>query len=121
MIHIENPCSEKWKNMTPLAEGRLCHSCNTPVIDFTGKTEKEILGYFEKRKNENFCGQYKASTVTTPGSIRFKWILIALTLIFGAGFISSCRRHVRGRFKFPVQTKVKTEISTSPGHGTAKH
>jgi hypothetical protein len=120
-IHIDNPCSENWKNMTPLAEGRLCHSCNTAVIDFTQKTEKEILDYFEKRKDEHFCGQYKASSVTTPRSLKFKWILIALSLIFGAGFISSCRRHVKGRYRFPVQTKAKTEISTPQKHAAASH
>jgi hypothetical protein len=120
-IFIEEPCKEKWHKMIPLNEGRLCQSCNTPVLDFTQKSEQEILDYFAKRNDEHFCGKYAASTVSTPNSIRFKWILIALTLIFGTGLISSCRRHIKGRFKFPVQTKVKTEISNPKSHGTPKH
>lgn len=96
--------------MIPFEEGRLCQSCNTPVIDFTQKSEKEILDYFEKKSGEHFCGKYSASTVSTPNSIRFKWILIALSLILGTGLISSCRKHVMGR-KMRVPPKTKTEIS----------
>ena len=98
--------------MIPLEEGRLCQSCNTPVIDFTQKSEKEILDYFEKKSSEHFCGKYSASTVTTPKSFRFKWFLIALTLIFGTGLISSCRRHVMGR-KMVRGAQFKTETSRS--------
>jgi hypothetical protein len=120
-IFIEQPCKEKWNKMIPLEDGRLCQSCNTPVIDFTQKSEQEILEYFQARSSEHFCGKYAASTVSTPNSIRFKWILIALTLIFGTGLVSSCRRHLKGRYKFPIQTKAKTEISKTPSHGPAKH
>lgn len=109
-IFIEQPCKEKWNKMIPLQEGRLCQSCNTPVIDFTQKSEQEILDYFETRSSEHVCGKYSASTVSTPNSIRFKWILIALTLIFGTGLVSSCRRHIHGR-KMRVPPKTKTEIS----------
>ncbi|HET6991501.1 MAG TPA: hypothetical protein VFJ43_09270, partial [Bacteroidia bacterium] len=78
-IHIESPCREKWSKMLPLAEGRFCTSCSTPVIDFTDKSEKEILDYFEKKKNEHFCGKYRAESVSTPRSKRFRWLLIGLT------------------------------------------
>ncbi|HET6992672.1 MAG TPA: hypothetical protein VFJ43_15165 [Bacteroidia bacterium] len=119
-IHIESPCKEKWNKMLPHQEGRFCLSCSTPVIDFTDKSEKEILDYFEKRKDEHFCGKYRAEHVSTPRSIRFKWVLIALTLIFGAGFISSCRRRAVGKFTLRID-KAKTEISNTNSHGTNPH
>ena len=106
--------------MIPLEEGRLCQTCSTPVIDFTEKSEKEILDYFETRSGEHICGKYAASTVTTPNSIRFKWILIALSLIFGAGLISSCRRHIKGK-RMVRSTPYKTEISKPSSHAPADH
>jgi hypothetical protein len=118
-IHIENPCKEKWNKMLPLEEGRFCGSCETAVIDFTNKSEEEILSYFEKRKDEHFCGKYRAESVTTPRSNRFKWLIISLSFIFGTGFISSCRRHTMGaKFTLRIdQPKAKTEIS----NGTNPH
>jgi hypothetical protein len=120
-IFIEKPCKEKWNKMIPSDEGRLCQVCSTPVIDFTQKSETEILEYFETRSEEHICGKYTASTVSTPRSIRFKWLLIALTFVFGAGFISSCRRHKIGT-KFIIRTdKVKTEISKPSSHAAAQY
>ena len=113
-LFIENPCSEKWNNMQPNELGRHCAVCDTTVIDFTNKTEQEILNYFAANEEKHICGKYRAEHVSTPRSNRFKWILIVLTMIFGSSFISSCRRHVQGRMKFIVQTnKVKPVSSQS--------
>jgi hypothetical protein len=122
-IFIGQPCNEKWNKMIPLEEGRLCQVCSTPVIDFTQKSEREILDYFEKKSGEHICGKYAASTVSTPRSIRFKWLLITLTFIFGAGFISSCRKHrVTMGARFTIRTDiVKTEISKPSSHAAAQH
>jgi hypothetical protein len=120
-LSIEKPCSEKWNKMIPLDEGRLCQVCNTPVIDFTQKSEREILDYFEKKNGEHICGKYAASTVSTPRSARFKWLLIALTFVFGIGLVSSCRRHVQGKRKLPVDKKAKRETSHPNSHGRSSH
>ncbi|HET6992673.1 MAG TPA: hypothetical protein VFJ43_15170, partial [Bacteroidia bacterium] len=108
--------------MLPHQEGRFCLSCSTPVIDFTNKSEKEILDYFEKRKDEHFCGKYRAESVSTPRSKRFRWLLIGLALIFGTSLISSCRRHIHGRLKFTLRIdKAQTEISNSIPHAANSH
>jgi hypothetical protein len=107
--------------MVPLDEGRLCQVCSTPVIDFTQKSEKEILDYFETKSSEHICGKYAAATVSTPNSIRFKWFLIALTFVFGIGLISSCRRHIQGKRKLPHGGKINREITNPPSNGTTPH
>lgn len=113
-LFIENPCSEKWSKMRPDAVGRYCTVCNTTVVDFTNKTEQEILNYFAANDEKHICGKYRAEHVSTPRSNRFKWILIGLTMVFGSSLVSSCRRHVQGRMKFTIQTNMlKQENSKS--------
>jgi len=45
-IEMNNPCSEDWNNMEPTEQGRFCHSCQKPVIDFTHFTDQQLLDYF---------------------------------------------------------------------------
>jgi hypothetical protein len=47
-ISIPEPCHENWDAMSPTAQGRFCGSCQKEVVDFSGKTDTEILAFFEK-------------------------------------------------------------------------
>jgi hypothetical protein len=47
-ISIPTPCHENWDAMTPTAQGRFCGACQKEVVDFSGKTDAEILAFFEK-------------------------------------------------------------------------
>jgi hypothetical protein len=98
IFSLPEPCNESWRKMTPQQEGRLCAACDTVVVDFTAKTETEIIAYFEQRKEQKICGKYRAEHVAVPGRrMRFKWLAAALALLVGSSFISSCRRHVHGK------------------------
>lgn len=120
-LHIQNPCSEKWSKMRPAVGGRHCAVCDITVVDFTNKTEQEILNYLAANEEKYICGKYRAEHVSTPRSNRFKWILIGLTMIFGTSLVSSCRRHVMGA-KFLIRTdKVKTEIAKPSSNATNPH
>jgi hypothetical protein len=118
-IQIDNPCNEKWSRMKVRDGGRLCLSCNKVVVDFTKKSEKEILEYFNQKADDSICGKYRAEHVTTPRKpVKFKWMITILVLIFGMSFISSCRRYVKGRRKFPILINhVNAESQKSPEHG----
>lgn len=96
-IRIEKPCHEKWRNMLPNDEGRLCLSCQTTVVDFTQKTNEEIIAFFNRKGNAHFCGKYRSDQVIIPGKpVRFKWLATALAFLFGLSFLASCRKHVSG-------------------------
>lgn len=56
-INIPEPCHEDWKKMTPKEQGRHCAACNKTVIDFTKKTDEQIIKTFETE--EKLCGRFK--------------------------------------------------------------
>jgi|SRR6185312_4157158 len=55
-LSIPAPCHESWDNMTPNERGRFCSSCNKTVVDFSLFTDKQLVEYFSKVK-ENVCGR----------------------------------------------------------------
>lgn len=55
-LSIPEPCHEDWDKMTPIEQGRHCQSCNKTVIDFSIYTDKQLIEFFTKVK-DNVCGQ----------------------------------------------------------------
>ncbi|MFY7839164.1 MAG: hypothetical protein ACOVP7_02760, partial [Lacibacter sp.] len=45
-INIAEPCHENWNKMSPVEQGRFCGSCQKNVIDFTTKSDEEIITFF---------------------------------------------------------------------------
>lgn len=107
IIRIEEPCKASWRKMTPAQEGRFCGSCEKTVVDFTKKTNEEIAAYF--LAHGKVCGRYRPDQVSVPGrNPRMKWLVALLLFMFGAAFVSSCRRHVKGvRAKWSAQPQLQ--------------
>jgi hypothetical protein len=55
-ISIPQPCHQNWNDMTPAGQGRHCQSCQKIVVDFTGMTTSEIIGYLNA--NGKVCGRF---------------------------------------------------------------
>jgi hypothetical protein len=60
-ITIPKPCHENWDAMHPREQGRHCDACDKTVIDFTGKSEKEICEYFVEHAGTRICGHFRIS------------------------------------------------------------
>lgn len=60
-ISIPKPCHENWDAMHPREQGRHCDACDKTVIDFTGKSEKEIGEYFAEHAGTRICGHFRIS------------------------------------------------------------
>src|SRR3984957_6319985 len=45
-IRIPTACGEDWERMDRGKQGRFCQHCQKTVVDFTGMTDAEVLGYF---------------------------------------------------------------------------
>jgi hypothetical protein len=57
-ISIPQPCHEDWLGMTPADKGRFCDKCMKNVMDFTAKTDREILDAYAK--DQKLCGRFKS-------------------------------------------------------------
>jgi hypothetical protein len=53
------PCHEPWGNMSPVANGRFCSSCNKAVVDFTAMTNQQIIDHLSAAPG-NLCGRISA-------------------------------------------------------------
>jgi hypothetical protein len=65
-IRIPEPCAESWAAMTPAADGRHCAACAKTVVDFTLKTDAEILAYFQQAGSAAPCGRFHTSQLARP-------------------------------------------------------
>ena len=66
-LHIDNPCSESWQNMTPNEQGRFCASCQKSVVDFTAMSDNELIDWFARQtynKHQHASHNPKTSTGT---------------------------------------------------------
>ncbi len=58
-LHINEPCSQDWDQMTVAHQGRFCNNCTKTVFDFTNATDNEIIKHIEKIKGVEFCGKFE--------------------------------------------------------------
>ena len=56
-IRIPEPCHEDWQKMTQTEKGKFCGVCTKEVIDFTSKTDEDLVKILVD--SENTCGRFK--------------------------------------------------------------
>ncbi len=64
-IHIPQPCSESWSEMSPAKGGRFCAKCAHTVIDFSGMRGEEIALYLQLNAGTNICGRFRTDQLMT--------------------------------------------------------
>ncbi len=64
-IQVQSPCHESWAAMTPTSTGRHCAACQKVVVDFTQKTDAEILTYLARAGSQP-CGRFRAEQLGRP-------------------------------------------------------
>ncbi|MBF9239042.1 carboxypeptidase-like regulatory domain-containing protein [Hymenobacter sp. BT683] len=65
-LSIPQPCHESWAAMMPTTAGRHCAACQKNVVDFTLKTDAEILAYLAGAANARICGRFAAGQLERP-------------------------------------------------------
>ena len=65
-LAIPQPCHESWAAMSPTAPGRHCAACAQTVVDFTLKTDAEILVYLAGAASGRTCGRFAAGQLERP-------------------------------------------------------
>lgn len=119
-INIPEPCHEDWNKMTPKEQGRHCDACNKTVIDFTKKTDEQIIKTLEA--NGKLCGRFKTQQLNREIVLTRKdknnylsWVASSLFAFMALGNLEG---HAQGKPKtVKVDTikvpQVKGKIATS--------
>ena len=65
-LQIPNPCAEEWAAMkTTGFDCRFCAACQRNIVDFTQKTDAEILAHI-RRNQGRVCGRFRADQLSRP-------------------------------------------------------
>lgn len=92
-LRIPAPCGEDWERMDRGERGKFCLQCQKMVVDFTGMTDEEILGYFASmsRSDESrvcgrlLSGQLGRDLVPAPmqrnGWSAWRWVLASALML----------------------------------------
>ena len=87
-VHIPQPCAESWDAMLPTGPGRHCAACQKTVVDFTEKTDAEILAYLAQAMGDT-CGRFGndqlnrpllPALVARPASRWHAWLALAFAM-----------------------------------------
>lgn len=95
-VNISEPCHEDWNKMTTTQCGAFCKSCQKEVIDFTNKSEAQIVDILSQVKGK-VCGRFTADKLNTPLSkyepdtewYSWKKWAVAAGVLFGTGYVSA--------------------------------
>ncbi len=89
-IRIPEPCHEKWHEMSPTEKGRFCQVCTKEVVDFSHKSDEQIIKYADQ--NDNLCGRFHSSQLDRKLTLNRKErngflsyaasLLLPITLLF---------------------------------------
>jgi hypothetical protein len=76
-LSIPEPCHENWDTMTPTQQGRYCNACAKEVIDFSNMSDRDVLNYFVKKKDDTLCGRAFPDqldrTITVTAKKKWYW------------------------------------------------
>ena len=111
-IIVQKPCRAKWNSMMPNDTGRFCITCHKSVVDFTNKSQAEILDYFKSYTVVKVCGHFNKAQLTKndqmntnllkPGGTllnnikRLPVYLTAIILLAMTTILSSCNQTTTG-------------------------
>jgi hypothetical protein len=95
-VNIPEPCHEDWSKMTATQCGAFCKACSKEVIDFTNKSEAQIVEILSQAKGK-MCGRFtedklnKPLTKYEPDPEWYSWKkwAIAAGVLLGVGSISA--------------------------------
>jgi hypothetical protein len=103
--------------MTPTTTGRHCAACAKTVVDFTQKTDAEILAYLAQAAGGRSCGRFRPEQLARPlqpaetASRWRSWLGTAVTLL---GVLSAGRAAAQVGYS-------PAAVAAHPGPGISAH
>ncbi|WP_420573190.1 carboxypeptidase-like regulatory domain-containing protein [Kordia sp.] len=90
IVQIPEPCHEDWNKMTPTEKGKFCKVCTKEVVDFSARSDEEIINYLTKYKN--LCGRFHTSQLDrkliADRKKRNHWLSYAASLLLPLALFS---------------------------------
>jgi hypothetical protein len=111
-LSIADPCHENWDNMTPVAQGKFCGSCQKQVIDFSNMSDREVAQFFKKPSAGSICGRFMQDQLDRSIEIpkkRIPWVKYFFQFALPA-FLISMKATAQGKVKVTTTSKV-TQVS----------
>jgi hypothetical protein len=88
-LEIKNPCSQKWDEMEPMAQGRYCKQCNHLIRDFSAMDDEALVNMLQSGIYS--CGMFSTSQMGTVYQLNENkqqrkkyWTAMAASLVAGA-------------------------------------
>ncbi|MBK0403992.1 hypothetical protein I5M27_13435 [Adhaeribacter sp. BT258] len=118
-INVPEPCEQDWNAMIPQGNGRFCDVCQKCVIDFSTKSDREVIEIFS-RSNNKVCGRFREdqlnrNLILPQQALISGWRLFALT--FGALFATDL---AHAQTTKPKQAVLKNYTSAKPAQQNCK-
>lgn len=98
-IRIDEPCHEKWNEMTPTDRGAFCQKCAIDVYDFSKMNLNQIKLVLKESAGQHMCGKFESKQLDSlnhefevwkmnqPKSFQSRFVF-ALLLVFGLTLFS---------------------------------
>jgi hypothetical protein len=94
---INKPCTEDWGKMSPEQQGRHCQVCCKTVVDFSEKTDSQIVDFLKTNAEKKVCGRFRSEQLVPPAgsrpvkkNARYRVFFAALLFVFGGMLFNSC-------------------------------
>jgi hypothetical protein len=126
-LHLPQPCPESWDAMTPTSTGRHCAACQKTVVDFTHKTDAEILAALRQATGET-CGRLRADQLgrslvaPAPAPQWRAWLGAALALgglLWAGRAAAQSQRDSYYAGPRPMASPTASPVATGPSQAAA--
>ncbi|AXG71031.1 TonB-dependent receptor SusC [Kordia sp. SMS9] len=109
-IAITKPCHEDWNQMSATEKGKFCNRCSKEVIDFTSKSDEEIIKHVSNHGHA--CGRFYASQLNrkliADRKKRHHW------LSYAASFLLPMTLFSQEKTSTEKKTVKATKVNTIP-------
>lgn len=100
-IEIPEPCHENWNEMTPTERGAFCGKCQIDVVDFSNRSNHEVLEILKDNSGKHLCGRFKKTQLFELNQSYHDWnnqtssvfrskFLLACVMVFGMTLFTAC-------------------------------
>ena len=116
-LSIPTPCHEDWDNMTPVARGKFCGSCQKQVVDFSNMSDREIAQFFKNPSIGSVCGRFMQDQLERNIEIpkkRIPWVRYFFQMVTPA-FLVSMRATAQGKVKLNTTSSAFSSCSKTTG------